>query len=170
MALNDNVNLMNNFTFENKNQLKNVDHISFNSSSRKAVADYCIIKNNEKWYQLAYPKNNDEYFDFRIMIYNLISQRIGNKIKNAHLSYIYILKQYYNSYSKNHILLSSSGDKPIKLWDISSNPIINILTIDNCFDGEGSYSFSLMFKNEKFFFIFGGSQCDKKKYGSKREL
>ena len=156
-SLNDNVNLINNFKFENFRELKFREEISGVNCNVKSVAVYCIIKNNERLYQIAYCKNKDyskEEKTAHIIIYNLVLNKIENKIYNAHkYSKIDYLKHYFNSSTKNHILLSSCSkhnyrEYEIKLWNISSNPIIKILKIKNC------HCSCLMFKNEEFF-IFG---------------
>ena len=166
-SLNDNVNLINNFKFENYPELKCMETISCGLSfNRKTVAVYCIIKNNERISQMAYCKNkyySNNYQTAHIIIYNLVSNKIENKIYNAHNKNIYILKHYYNSSTKIHILLSSSRyynssyyNFDIKLWNISSNPIINILNIkDKTVDS--SECCCLMFKNEDIF-IFGNEK------------
>ena len=79
-----------------------------------------------------------------------------------------MIKHYYYSYSKKHLLLTSSEDKSIKLWNISSNPISNELIINNCFDGNCGGPFCILFiKND--YFIIGCSYGKKKIYGIKIE-
>ena len=107
---------------------------------------------------MAYCKNkcySDNYQTAHIIIYNLVSNKIENKIYNAHNYYIYILKHYYDSSTKNHILLSSSCESKnsnsnicIKLWNISTNPIIIILKI---IYKQVDLNCCLMFKNEDIF-------------------
>ena len=168
ISLNDNVNLINNFKFKNIDKIKNINVISNDLSITymKSVAVYTIIKNNERLYEIAYPDNKNGY---NIIIYNLLLNKIENKINKAHSNNIHKIKHYSNPFSKNHILLSSSYDKSIKLWNISSNPIVNILTIKNCFDGDNFSPFCLMFKEEDFF-IFGGSRDQKKKIWNKNGI
>ena len=159
-SLNDNVNLTNNFKFENFPELKFEESISCESGFQpKTVAVYCMIKNNKRLYQIAYCKYkcySRENQRNHIIIYNLVSNKIENKIYNAGYGAIQTLKHYYHSKTKNHILLcfssqynSSSYSYDTKLWNISSNPIINILQITNCCDIP-----CLVFKNVDFF-IFG---------------
>ncbi len=161
ISLNDNVNLINNFKFDNADNLKNIHVISkgLNITYMKSVAVFSLIKNNERFYEVAYPDNKNGY---NIIIYNLLLNRIENTINKAHSNEIHKIKHYINPSNKNHILLSSSSDNSVKLWNISSNPITNILTINNCFDGERFSPFCLMFKEESIF-IFGGSRDKKKK-------
>jgi hypothetical protein len=93
-----------------------------------------------------------------IIIYNLITNKIENKIYVAQGegTYIDTLKHYYNSSTKNHILLSCWSDKyqspeyyQTSLWNISSDPIVNFLNInDYC------YKPCIIFKNVDFF-VFG---------------
>ena len=168
ISLNDNVNLINNFKFKNIDKIKNINVISNDLSITymKSVAVYTIIKNNERLYEIAYPDNKNGY---NIIIYNLLLNKIENKINKAHSNNIHKIKHYFSPSSKNHILLSSSSDQSIKLWNISSNPIVNILTINNCFDGDNYSPFCLMFKEEDFF-IFGGSRDQKKKIWNKNGI
>ena len=154
-SMNDNVNLINNFKFENFPELKYIESISCGISSNKIVAVYSIIKNDERLYHMAYCKHKQCAHRSHIIIYNLMLNKIENKIYNAHGNKIDTLKHYYNSSAKNHILLSSSSEPEYftKLWNISSNPIINILKVKGC------YNPCLMFKNEDFF-IFGHNYED----------
>ena len=131
---------------------------NLNIDFMKSVAVYKIKRNDEILYEIAYPDNKNGY---NINIYNLLLNKNTNIIKNAHLNNIWIIKHYYDSLTKNHILLTSSKDKSIKLWNISSYPISNILHINNCFDGAPDSPFCLMFNKEDYY-ILGGSR-DKKK-------
>ena len=132
----------------------------------KSVSVYSIEQSNEILYEIAYPDNIN---GFNIIIYNILLNKIQNKINNAHSNEIHKIKHYYDKNKKNHILLSSSRDQSIKLWNISSNPISNILTINNCFDGDNFSPFCLMFE-ENMFYICGGSRCEKKDLESKRKF
>ena len=146
--LNDNVNLINDFTNINVENMKNkiiVNNLKINWM--KSVAVYKIIRNNEIQYELAYPDNKNT-----------------NIISKAHNDYIHRIKHYYDSLKNNHILLTSSVDKSIKLFNISSNPILNILHIPNCFNGFCDSPFCLMF-NKDDYYILGGSWNKKKIYG-----
>ena len=157
---NDNVNLINDFKCENINNLKNVNNINNHSTSWafKSIAVYNIERNKEIISEIAYDDENNN--SYNIIIYNLSSNIIYNRINNAHSNKIYKIKHYYQSFTKNHILLTSSEDKSIKLWNISLSPISNILTINNCFDGDCQSPFCILFKNENYY-ILGGSRNQK---------
>ena len=161
---NDNVNLINDFKCYNINTMNN-NIISNNLKIiyMKSVAVYNIIKNNEILYEIAYPDNKNGY---NIIIYNILLNNITNKINNAHSNDIHKIKHYYDSLSKNHLLLTSSRDKCIKIWNISSNPISNILKINNCFDGNNYSPFCMLF-NKGDYFILGGSYDKKKQIWNK---
>ena len=161
---NDNVNLINNFNNINVNNMKVNQTIDNNLNIRwtKSVAVYKIKRNNEISYEIAYPDNKNGY---NIIIYNILNQK-SNTIKNAHQNNINRIKHYYNSLNKYHILLTSSGDKSIKLWNISSDAFLNILNIPNCFDGFFSSPFCLMF-NKGDYYILGNSWENKKNIWNK---
>ncbi len=165
--INDNVNLINNFKFENIDKLKNIDVISNDLQIfyRKSVAVYSMIKSNEIIYEITFPDNKNGY---NVIFFDLNQNKISNQIKNIHSSYIYRIKHYYSQYLKSHLLLTSSDDKSIKIWNITENPISNLLIIKDCFDGDNYSPFCLMFKEERFF-ILGGVRTEKKKYGTKLE-
>ena len=99
--LNDNVNLINDFTeidVENMRIEKNRAN-NLNIKWMKSVAVYKIIRNNEAKYELAYPEN------LNIKIYNILSNKKIYTIKNAHKKDINMIKHYYDSLTNNNILL-----------------------------------------------------------------
>ena len=161
---NDNVNLINNFNLIDVNKMKEIKILenNLNITYVKSVAVYKIKRNDEILYEIAYPDNNNGY---NIIIYNLLNNN-KNIINKAHLDNIHRIKHYYDSLTKNHILLTSSADKSIKLWNISSYPISNILHINNCFDGDPRSPFCLMFNKEDYY-ILGGSWNKKKNIWNK---
>ena len=164
IELNDNVNLINDFKCYNINKMNNnIISNNLNITYMKSVAVYNIIKNNEILYEIAYPDNKNGY---NIIIYNILLNNITNKINNAHYYNIHRIKHYYHSLNKNHLLLTSSSDKSIKIWNISSNPISNILKINNCFDGDNWSPFCMLF-NKGDYFILGGSRDKKKQIWNK---
>ena len=166
--LNDNVNLINNFTNFNITNMKTINVIANNLgiTHMKSVAVYKITKNNEILYELAYPDNKN---GFNIIIYNLISNKITNRLNNAHKNQIHRIKHYYYASAKTHLLLTTSSDKSIKLWNISSNQISGFMSIDNCFDGDNYSPFCLMFNNNDYY-ICGGSRSEKKKIWNKNGI
>ena len=166
--LNDNVNLINNFTNFNINNMKTINVVANNLgiTHMKSVAVYKITKNTEILYELAYPDNKN---GFNIIIYNLISNKITNRLNNAHKNPIHRIKHYYYASAKTHLLLTSSSDKSIKLWNISSNQISGFMSIDNCFDGDNFSPFCLMFNNSDYY-ICGGSRGEKKKIWNKNGI
>ena len=164
--LNDNVNLINNFKSININKMKVINSLSnkINLISIKSVAVYKISKNDyEELYELAYPENKDGY---NIIIYNLLLNKKISQMKNSHSGDIHTLKHYYEPLSKRHILLTSSFDKSVKLWNRTTNQISCILHLQNCFDGDNNSPFCLMFNNEDYY-IFGGAFTKKKNIWNK---
>jgi len=161
-AINDNLNLINNFEFKNFDNIKNIDTILVEQMQPKTVAVYCIIKNNKRLYQMAYPaysNYNSKYT--HIIIYNIISNKIDNLIHCYHDSSIIIkLKHYYNSFTKRHFLLGIQS-YVCSIWDITpSNYIQEILYISDSEFKIYFYDACLLFKDEKFL-IFGINQSQK---------
>ena len=113
---NDSRNYSNNFNLIDVNKIQNIKTIANNLNIYwlKSVAVYKIKRNDEMLYEIAYPDNNNGY---NIIIYNLLNNN-KNIINKAHLDIIHRIKHYYDSLTKNHILLTSSSDKSIKLWFI----------------------------------------------------
>ena len=161
---NDNINLFNDFTNIDVTKMKNNYVLANNLNIYiKSVSVYKIIRDNKILNELAYPDNNNGY---NIIIYNLLINKISNRINNAHNNEIYLIKHYYYSTAKMHILLSSSKDKSIKLWNISSEKISCFMNIENCFDGTAGSPFCMMFNNDDYY-IFGGSWQTKKNIWNK---
>ena len=163
-AINDNLNLINNFEFKNFDNIKNTDTILVRQEEPKTVAVYCIIKNNKRLYQMAYPKYimyNDYGKQSYIIIYDLISNKIDNLIHCRDHIPIYKLKHYYDSFTKRHFLLGIQFPQCISLWNITpSNYIEEILYISNSEFKIYFYDVCLLFKDEKFL-IFGINQSQK---------
>ena len=87
--VNDNVNLINDFTNINFENMKNKTIANnLNIKWLKSVAVYKIIRNNEISYEIAYPENENGY---NIIIYNLI-KKTTNTISNAHKNSIQRIK------------------------------------------------------------------------------
>ena len=130
---NDNVNYVNDFQYENKDDMKDINYISNTKFRLKnnSIAVYSIIRNNERSYELACFKRGgiayERYHYFDIVIYDILSNKITNKICEVFIESNdegKNIKHYYYSSTKKHFLLSSSK-KFIKLWNISSKIIKN---------------------------------------------
>ena len=163
---NDNINLINDFINFDATKIKNIKVISNDLyiSYTKSVSVYKIIRNKEVLYEIAYPEYK---YGCGIAIYNLISNIITNRIKNAHENGILQIKHYYYSSDNIHLLLTSSKDKSVKLWNICSEQIYCFLNIKNCFDGDFRSPFCMMFINDDYY-IFGGSYEGKKNIWNKK--
>ena len=161
-AINDNLNLINNFEFKNFDNIENIDTILVEQMQPKTVAVYCIIKNNKRLYQMAYPaysNYNSKYT--HIIIYNIISNKIDNLIHcYRDSSIINKLKHYYNSFTKRHFLLGIQS-YVCSIWDITpSNYIKEILYIHYNEVKAPFYNACLLFTDENFL-LFGGNQSQK---------
>ena len=157
---NDSIKLLDGFEKYDVNNMKNIKSLSDNLNITwiKSVAVYKINRFDEISYELSYPEYKKGY---NIIIYDIISNKISNEINNAHFNEIHRIKHYYYSKEKKDILLTSSSDKSIKLWDISLYSICNIIHIENFFDGFSGSPFCLLF-NKNDYYILGGSRYRKK--------
>ena len=163
---NDNINLFNDFTNIDVTKMKNSYVLADNLGVIvKSVSVYKIIRDNKILNELAYPDNNNDN-GYNIIIYNLLTNTISNRVNNAHNNYILQIKHYYYASGKKQFLLSSSKDKSIKLWNISSEKISCFMNIENCFDGHAAGPFCMMFNNDDYY-IFGGSYEGKKNIWNK---
>ena len=142
------INLLNDFQFDNTKILKAFDYFytkGLDVKSNKSVAIYSIIRNNKRFYELAYARRGEYYntngtqYYYNIAIYNILLNNITNKIYQAHYDQINNIKHYYYSSANKHFLLSSS-QKSIRLWNISSNAVTNELNIGNNIYNEGNLS------------------------------
>ena len=176
-AMNDNLNLNNNFEFKNFENLQFIEAIPVEEMRPKTVAVYSIIKNNKRLYQMAYPKykfyysGGDycyKYENSDIIIYNLTSNKIDNRIYEAHNGIINNIKHYYDSFTKCHFLLSisyiNSRNSEFKIWKISPSNHIEeyskINTNENSYNNNYFFNACLLFRDEKFL-IYGGYRNQK---------
>lgn len=163
-AMNDNLNLTNNFDFKNFDTLQNIDTIPIYFMQPKTVAVFCIIKNNKRLYQMAYPKckiydqyNKQSY----IIIYNIITNKIDNLINCRGREPIQKLKHYYDSFKKRHILLGIQFPECISLWNITPSTYIEeIFYLSYSEYKVYFYNACILFKDEKFL-IFATDQSKK---------
>ena len=92
---NDNINLFKDFTNIDVTKM-NYDYVLANNLdiSSKSVTVYKIIRDNKILNELAYPDNNNNN-GYNIIIYNLLTNKITNRINYAHNDLIYHIKHYY---------------------------------------------------------------------------
>lgn len=168
LALNDNVNYLNDFQFDNFDNAIDVNYYSngrFNLN-KKMVAVYPIIRNNECIYELAYHKKgiNTGMID----IYNILLNKKTNQIYNVKT---YNIKHYYSSSSKKHFLLTSDNQE-IELWNITQKIITKELHMQINPNTDEKYYYNsscscLLFKNDDYNILCGGN---KSKYGYNSNL
>ena len=163
LALNDNVNYLNDFQCDNFDNAIDVNYISngrFNLN-KKMVAVYPIIRNNESIYELACPKYGNNTCN--IDIYNILLNKKTNQIYKV--NGIINIKHYYSSSSKKHFLLTSNYDYNIKIWNITQKIITKELDMSiNPETDKQNYISSncscLLFKNDDYFILGGGSKSE----------
>ena len=120
---------------------------------------FFISKKNE--YVLAYIDSNSN--NKSIVFYDINNDKEIKRINNAHEKNIHIIKYY--SFNLYDIILTSSDNNDVKLWNY--NESLNILTINKIFDSNyWVYSSVLLFDNNSFYVICVGEREYIKIYNS----
>ena len=122
---------------------------------------FFISKNNE--YVLCYADSSYK----SLIFYDINNNNEIKKINNAHDNYIYTIKHY--PYDKYDIILSTSYNNDIKLWNFNEG--LNILTISKIFENN-NYVFSscIIFDANNFSIFCTGYQNYIKIYNQKGEF
>ena len=137
--------LINNNNIENEKFYSNPENIKFLSDLSDDSFSYWDLDNlftvfksiNGILYLIYSNKNNS------IIIYNLINNKNVNEIKEAHNSYITNIRHYLDNINKKDLIISSSDDNNIKLWNF--NNFDCILSIKNV--NKSKYLFSVCILN-----------------------
>ena len=155
---------INNYDPEKKNCIKQI------SSNFGCYNNYCydcicffISKNDE--YVLGYTDSSYK----TIIFYDINNNNEIKKLNNAHDNYICTIKHY--PYDKYDIILSTSYNNDIKIWNFKEG--LNILTISKIFESNNPYVWSAcIIFNENNFNIFctGYDGNYIKQYNSKGEF
>ena len=153
---------INNYDPEKKNCIKQI------SSNFGCYESYCydcicffISKNDE--YVLGYTDSSYK----TIIFYDINNNNEIKKLNNAHDNYIYTIKHY--PYDKYDIILSTSYNNDIKIWNFKEG--LNILTISKIFESNTYVLSACIIFNENNFNIFCTGYNDYiKQYNSKGEF
>ena len=110
---------------------------------------YKIIRNEEEVIEIASVGSSK----VDLVFYNLLTDK-KHKVNNAHNNEIYMVKYYYFTALNHHLLLTSSFDKSIKIWNINEDPI-NIIVINNCHLRQSLDPFCMLFLQDVCYIIGG---------------
>jgi len=163
---NTNVNININDFNNNINCIKKIsDHCGYGESTAYLCDGICFFISKNKEYVLSYIDNNEN--SKSIIFYDINNNKEIKKIKNAHENKIHMVKYY--EYNSNDIILTSSNNDDIKLWNY--NECLNILTISKIFNQcYGVFSTSLLFDNNSFFVFCVGYSDNIKIFNSSGNL
>ena len=141
----------------NPNKIKKIRKITEkcgNGGNSYIYDGICFFISKNKEYVLAYIDANSD--NKSIIFYDVNNNNEIKKISNAHNKAIHTIKHY--DYSLYDLILSTSNDDKIKLWNY--NECLNILTISQIFNdtSKGVYSSCVIIdKNISHIFCVGSS-------------
>ena len=115
-----------NFNPQNLSCVKEITN-NFYNGSNYMIDNICFFISRNDEYVLGYIDNNSG--GKSIIFYDVNNNKEIKKINNAHGNSIYIIKYY--DYSKYDMILSTSSNNDIKIWNY--NECLNILTISSIF-------------------------------------
>ena len=153
---------INNFNPQNLNCLRQISS-NFGCTNNYVFDCICffISKNNE--YVLCYPDSSYK----SLIFYDINNNNEIKKINNAHNNYIYTVKHYL--YDKFDIILSTSNNNDIKIWNYNEG--LNILTISAIYENSNYvYSSCIIFDKNNFTIFCIGYQNYIKVYNQKGEF
>ena len=149
------------------NNPKNIEFLkdlTNNSYSLGTNNSFCVFKSINDILYLIY---SDE--DISIISYNIVDNKIINKIKNSHIKYIINFRHYLDINNNRDLLLSSDYNN-LKLWDVNN---FGCLLIINDINKKGFlFSTSFIYDNDQIFilttnYIVGGISEPMKVYDMK---
>ena len=146
---NININALN-FNPKNIKFVKKISD-SFDCTNNYAYDCICFFISKKEEYVLGYTNKDLK----SIIFYDINNDKEIKKIYNAHQNKILTIKHYdYNLYD---IILTSSENNDIKIWNF--NESLNVLTINNIFDSDYKYVYSsaLLIDNNSFYIFCVGS-------------
>lgn len=137
---NENINeLIPNF-YSNPHELQFYDNIIDNAFTDVVSLDnqFTLFKSFYDNYIVAYFYNNMNEKDYSIVCYDFINKKNINEFKHAHNKRILCIRHYFLN-EKKDVLITSSYDNSIKLWDVYKKE--KILSIENAHDNIHFYNY-----------------------------
>ena len=137
---NENINeLIPNFN-SNPHDLQFYDNIIENAFTDVVSLDnqFTLFKSFYDDYIVAYFYNNMNEKDYSIVCYDFINKKNINEFKHAHNKRILCIRHYFLN-EKKDVLITSSYDNSIKLWDVYKKE--KILSIENAHDNIHFYNY-----------------------------
>ena len=80
---------------------------------------------------------------FTIECYDLAQEKIIKTVLNAHTNTIFSCRHYFDRKKKNNLIITSSYDRYVKVWDVQAN-WKNIVSIPQAHNGYYIYSVSIL--------------------------
>ena len=153
---------INNFNPQNINEIRQISS-NFGCIDADIVDCMCFFISKNDEYTLGYVDSSYK----SIIFYDINNNKEIKKLNNAHENSIYTIKHY--PYDKYDIILSSSRNNDIKVWNFNEG--LNILTISKIYESCGYiYSSCLILDGNDFKIFCGGNSNYIKVFNSKGEL
>ena len=161
---NVNINVLN-FNIQNIKFVKKISSSCGNGGNNNVYDSICFFISKKKEYVLAFIDSNSN--NKSIIFYDINNDKEIKKFNNAHENNIFIIKYY--SYQLYDIILTSSSNNDVKIWNY--NESLNILTINNILNKYSNiYSSALLFDHNLFYIFCIGNIDYIKVYNSSGNL
>ena len=100
--------------------------INLDFSYINAVIDgtFDVFKSVKNEYLLIFSLVENQFKKYSLICYDLKFDQVNTKIAKAHDDRIYTIRHFFDKNKKNDLLLTSSFDKWIKIWNITNNFIL----------------------------------------------
>ena len=148
--------------------ITNTSKINLAFSYINAVIDgtFDVFKSVKNEYLLIFSSVENNYTKYSLILYDLQFDQVNTKIVKAHDDRIYTCRHFFDKNTQNDLLLTSSFDRWIKIWNITNNFILVYRKKPDYEYKMNTYLLSenLLFSNKKNYLITSAYEIDSAGY------